>query len=120
MASSSLRNKAIAEWRGYAEPRPLMERVQPMSSVLNQAMQGLGLKDLVRETEVLQAWKEIVGEFFALHSAPSRLRDGVLHVRVLQPAVHFELERVWKSQILEKLKARFGTRVVRELRFRVG
>ena len=83
-------------------------------------MQGMGLGELVRESEVLEAWKEIAGDFLAAHSAPSKLKEGVLYVRVLQPSIHFEMERVWKPQLLEKLKKRFGTRVVRELRFRLG
>ena len=53
-------------------------------------------------------------------SSPQRLKDGVLYVHVLQPTVHFELERMWKKEILDKLKKRFGGRVVREIRFRLG
>lgn len=121
MASArSIRQKALAEWRGYYEPRPLLAGLQKLDGVLGTAMLGLGLGERVQESEVLAAWKEIVGEFIAGHSAPSKLKAGVLYVSVLQPSVHFELERVWKAQILEKLKARFGKRVIREVRFRVG
>lgn len=83
-------------------------------------MQSLGLGERVLESEVLRAWREVVGDFISAHSTPSRLREGVLYVRVLQPTIHFELERVWKADILRKLKGRFGPRVIRELRFRVG
>jgi hypothetical protein len=41
-------------------------------------------------------------------------------VQVLQPALHFELERVNKATILRKLRQRFGSRVIRDLRFRLG
>jgi len=41
-------------------------------------------------------------------------------VHVLQPTVHFELERVWKKTLLEKLQARFGKRLLKEIRFRLG
>jgi len=37
---------------------------------------------------------KIVGDFIAAHSAPVALREGVLYVRVLQPALHYELEQV--------------------------
>ncbi len=69
---------------------------------------------------MLGAWKEIVGEFIAQHSSPAFLREGVLYVQVLQPTVHYELDRVWKPQIVKKLKARFGSKVIRDVRFRVG
>ena len=47
-------------------------------------------------------------------------KDGVLTVRVLQPTVHFELDRFWKPKILAKLKERFGSRTVRDVKFRIG
>jgi hypothetical protein len=43
-----------------------------------------------------------------------------LVVHVLQPTVLYELERQWKSLILAKLKKRFGGKLLKELRFRVG
>jgi F0F1-type ATP synthase delta subunit len=45
--------------------------------------------------------------------------DGVLHVRVLQPTMAYELDRTLRTEILAKLKKRFG-RVVRDIRFRIG
>jgi predicted nucleic acid-binding Zn ribbon protein len=83
-------------------------------------MQKLGLGERLREAEVVDAWKDLVGEFIAGHSCPVALREGTLFVNVLQPALHYELDRVHKSEILRKLKARFGSRVIREVRFRLG
>jgi Dna[CI] antecedent DciA-like protein len=48
------------------------------------------------------------------------LREGVLYVRVPQPALHYELEQVSKTEILRKLKRRFGGKIIRDVRFRVG
>jgi predicted nucleic acid-binding Zn ribbon protein len=119
-AAAVRRRRALAEWRGYTEPRASLDRVQPLSVLVGKAVQDLGLGQLVREDEVIRAWRELVGDFLASHSAPGSLRDGVLYVRVLQSTVHFELERVWRPKIMEKLRARFGPRVVRELKFRLG
>jgi len=58
--------------------------------------------------------------FIAVHSAPVALRNGILYVRVLQPALHRELEQVSKIEILRKLKKRFGGKTIRDIRFRVG
>ena len=97
-----------------------MERVHAVGALVSKtAMLGLGLGERMRETEVLQAWKETVGDFISAHSSPHRLKDGVLYVRVLQPSVHYEMERM-RGSITAKLKERFGARVVREVRFRVG
>ena len=83
-------------------------------------MQKLGLKERLRESEVIETWSSIVGEFIAAHSPPVALRQGVLYVRVLQPSLHYELEQISKSDILRKLKQRFGSRTIRDVRFRLG
>ena len=119
-AKPTLRSRALADWRGYREPRAVPDNQNALSALVGKALQGLGLGERVQESEVIRVWREVVGDFIATHSTPSRLNAGVLYVRVLQPAIHFELERTWKADILRKLKARFGVRVIREVRFRVG
>jgi predicted nucleic acid-binding Zn ribbon protein len=116
----SLRAAVIQEWRGLPERPPSRDRWQPTSQLLPALMQKLGLKERLREAEVIDAWSKIVGEFIAAHSAPVALREGILYVRVLQPALHYELEQISKSEILRKLKRRFGGKTIRDIRFRVG
>ncbi|PYJ44871.1 MAG: hypothetical protein DME85_14200 [Verrucomicrobia bacterium] len=116
----SLRAAVLAEWRGLPEKKMRSDRWQAPADLLPKLMQRLGLRERLHETEVIDAWSKIVGEFIAAHSAPVALRDGVLYVRVLQPALHYELEQVSKTEILRKLKKRFGTKTIRDIRFRVG
>lgn len=118
--SPSLRNRVIAEWRGLPEAKARPTDPRPIAELVPQLMRRLGLKERLHETEVLQAWSSIVGDFIAAHSAPVALRDGVLYVRVLQPTLHYELEQVSKIDIVRKLKQRFGGKIVRDVRFRVG
>ena len=70
--------------------------------------------------EIAQDYVEIIAELIAAHSCPVSLHEGILYVHVLQPALHYELERVNKPEILRKLKQRFGSRTIREIKFRVG
>ncbi len=116
----SLRAAVLQEWRGLPQSFPARDRCKKTSDLLPALMQKLGLKERLHETEVISAWCSIVGDFIAAHSAPAALRDGVLYVRVLQPALHYELERIAKPKILAKLKQRFGGKTVRDLRFRLG
>jgi predicted nucleic acid-binding Zn ribbon protein len=116
----SLRAAVIAEWRGVREKRMRADRWQAPADVLPKLMQRLGLRERLHETEVIDAWSKIVGEFIAAHSAPVALREGILYVRVLQPALHYELDQISKSEILRKLKQRFGCKTIRDVRFRVG
>src|SRR5213596_3074153 len=118
--SPSLRAAVIAEWRGLPEKKMRADRWHAPADVLPKLMQRLGLRERLHETEVIDAWSKIVGEFIATHSSPTALRDGILYVRVLQPALHYELEQISKSEILPKLKRRFGGKTIRDIRFRVG
>jgi len=116
----SLRAQVVAEWRGLPEKIVPHNRWAVPADVLPKLMQRLGLKERLHEAEVLEVWSKIVGDFIAAHSAPVALREGVLYVRVLQPALHYELEQIAKIDILRKLKQRFGTKIIRDVRFRVG
>jgi predicted nucleic acid-binding Zn ribbon protein len=117
---SSLRARIIAEWRGLPGKMVTHNRWAAPADILPNLMQRLGLRERLHETEVAEAWSKIVGEFIAAHSAPVALRDGILYVRVLQPALHYELEQISKIDILRKLKQRFGAKIIRDVRFRVG
>jgi predicted nucleic acid-binding Zn ribbon protein len=116
----ALRKQIVAEWRGLSEPEVKHDRVVSVREVLQLLAPKLGLESRLREEEVVAAWSEIVGDFFALHSQPMRLHQGILLVSVLQPTIMYELDRQWKSMILSKLKNRFGGKTIRELRFRLG
>jgi predicted nucleic acid-binding Zn ribbon protein len=118
--NAALRAAVVAEWRGLPEKRPRPDRWQAPVELLPKLMQKLGLKERLHETEVIDAWARIVGDFIAAHSTPAALREGILYVRVLQPALHYELEQVSKIDILRKLRRRFGPKTIRDVRFRLG
>ena len=116
----TFRDHVLVEWRGYPESSSMEDRTVSVKAVIAQLAAKLGLQTRLREEEMLAAWNDIVGEFFAQHSRPARLLNGVLHVLVLQPTVLYELDRQWKGMILEKIRVRFGSKLVREIRFSVG
>ena len=100
----TLREQVLAEWRGVSEPAPSPERTVSVKELIAQLAPKLGLQNRLREEEMLAAWNEIVGEFFAQHSRPARLVNGVLQVLVLQPTVLYELDRRWKRSAFSESK----------------
>jgi predicted nucleic acid-binding Zn ribbon protein len=116
----SLRGYVLEEWRGLPQPDVKSDRTILAADVLSQLAPKLGLESRLREREVLDAWREVVGDFFAHHSQPAKLWQGILVVHVLQPTVLYELDRKWKPVVLRKLKQRFGGRVIKDVRFRLG
>lgn len=118
--NAALRAAVVADWRGLSEPRVRPDKWQAASDVLPALMQKLGLAERLQENEISAGWQSTVGDFIAAHSAPVSLRDGILYVRVLQPALHYQLEQISKPEIVRKLKRRFGGRIIRDVRFRIG
>lgn len=110
----------IAEWRGLPDPPRKPDPTISVADVIGKLMASLGLGERLKQEEVLAAWKEVVGDFIASHSQPTRLQNGILFVQVLQPTMHYELDRVWKHKIIAKMRERFGPKAVRDLKFRVG
>ena len=117
----STKDYALAQLRGYWEPQEVEGYEKDVGTVLSKALNGLqaGLADRVAEEEVLSAWNDLVGPFVAEHSQPIRLDRKTLYVQVLQPAIHYTLERQ-KADLLQKMQTRFGARTIRQLRFRIG
>jgi predicted nucleic acid-binding Zn ribbon protein len=120
MTAEQVRARVLAEWRGLPEVPFTRHTAKAVGGLVAKWMAELGLEERLREEEITRAWAEIVGPFVAKHSAPHSLEKGVLTVRVLQPTVHYELDRVFKPKLLEKLKTRFGASKIRELKFRLG
>jgi hypothetical protein len=72
------------------------------------------------ETEVIDAWSKIVGDFIAANSAPVALCER-RPLRSRPPtALHYEFEQISKPEILRKLKQRFSGKTIRDVRLRVG
>lgn len=120
MSLRKLRLKVLEEWRRYPETPTFESRSARIGDVLDKVLQQFGLSGHLQEEKVLQAWNDLVGDFIAANATPIRFKDRILYVRVLQPAVHCELERCWKAQILQKFKSQFGTRTIQEIKFRIG
>jgi predicted nucleic acid-binding Zn ribbon protein len=110
-----LRKRVLQEWRGLpGEVEP--DHVTAISEVLTKVIQKLGLKKRLQEEEIMRAWGEVVGDFLAAHSEPLQLTHGTLYVRAIQPTIRYELDCVWKLEIIRKLQERFGTKTIRDMK----
>ena len=114
--NSFLRHRVLREWRGLPnEPTPDAQIV--ISDVLAKVITRLGLNTRIKQEEIAATWSELVGDFLAAHSEPQQLSHGILSVRVIQPTICYELDRVWKKEVLQKLQSRFGAKLIRDVRF---
>lgn len=111
-----LRKRVLQEWRGLpSDPTP--DVPVKIADVLTKVVTKLGLQTRIKQEEIAATWSELVGDFLAAHSEPQQLSHGILSVRVIQPTIRYELDRVWKKELLKKLQLRFGAKLIRNVRF---
>ncbi len=93
-----------------------MDRIKHL---LNGGLRELNATDVVVAGKIFGQWSEIVGEAIAERAHPRYLRQGVLFVEVSSSAWANELQLL-KPRLLQKLEARFGKGVVKDLRYQVA
>ncbi len=114
-----IRRQLIEEWRRMPEPR-ILSKPKALRDEVGKALEKLGMNTVIAAEDILNAWRDIVPPIIAGNTRPTRLTNGCLEISVMQPAIHYTLERDMKSQLLKRLQSLFGRRHIREIRFRTG
>lgn len=115
----SLRERGLAQLRGYWEPQDVSGFEQDIGEAVGKTLKGLGLEDRFNEEQVFDAWNDLVDSFVAANARPVAMQRKVLVIQVLHSTVFYELERM-KGQILRRMQERFGAKHIRDVRFRLG
>ncbi len=87
----------------------------PLRDAITAYLKSRGLMKSSRESLVPVVWHEVVGEWYAKHTQVLRVERGVLTVRCDSPARAQQLQ-LDSPKIIETLRARVGSGVVREIR----
>ena len=114
-----IRRAILREWRGGDEPDHPDSRVHQPTEFLSAILKQANASEGIDEERLREMWIEIAGEFVARHAAPDSLKGGCLTLKVLQPAMRFQLEQM-KPRLLANLKRAAGEGVVRSIRFSLG
>ena len=117
---NGMQRRVLAEWRGVDEPLDLTHHEHGLAELLVNFLNRSGLEDRITEEDLEPIWNAAVGTFIAQHSKAISWENGILYVAVLQPAVHYTLQRELRSKILPKLKNALTGKVIRDVRFRLG
>lgn len=113
------RHALISAWRGAPEPPLVNLPARRVGDLIGPILKQCGLAERAQLEEVLEVWREIVGEFLFQQTRPDSVVRGVLMVRLMQPAVHHAL-MMEKPRILARLRERLGHVGIKDLRFRHG
>jgi len=99
--------------------RPRMRFPRRISDLLGEGLQGLPLGERLREMDIWLLWPEVVGTVVASRAQPLRIINGVLTVVVSSGPWLQELSFL-KGMMRDKLNARLGGEIVREIVLRSG
>jgi len=88
-----------------------------LNSILQKAIQSLGLAHGIAQGKVLNEWNTIVGEHIANVTKAERFDKDTLIVNVTSSAWRNEL-LFYKENILKKISSLVGENVVKDIKFR--
>lgn len=91
----------------------------PVGELLGSVAPQLGLGAAAEAGRIWKVWPEVAGAAIAAHAEPTSLRDGVLRVRVDQPAWATELGYL-APELAARLNQALGAAVVAEVKIWVG
>ncbi|MBB5351766.1 putative nucleic acid-binding Zn ribbon protein [Haloferula luteola] len=114
-----IRRAILAEWRGGEEPKHPDVGLHRPQEYLGAILQSVGAQEGIDEEQLRELWREIAGDLVARHAAPESLKNGCLTLKVLQPAMRFQLEQM-KGRLLANLRASLGEGKVKSIRFSLG
>jgi predicted nucleic acid-binding Zn ribbon protein len=113
------RHALISAWRGAPEPSLINIPTKVAGDLIGGILKQAGLAERAQLEEVLEVWREIVGEYLFQQTQPDSVTRGVLTVRLTQPAVHHAL-MMEKPRILARLRERLGHVGIKDVRFKHG
>jgi len=105
---------------GGSLPRSDPASPPDLHKVFEKAFSRLGLKNRLQETNLHDAWRELIGPSLASHCRPQGVRRGVLMVLVDHPAWLHQMTLAHKKNMLAAVQKRFPHLNVREINLRIG
>lgn len=87
-----------------------------MSELIMGFVSKAGKQQLYSERVIMNQWPEYVGEMCAKYSKCVSFNNGVMHVKVTNAALRFELNGR-KSMIMDRINTEYGIKVVKDIIF---
>lgn len=111
--------RVLREWRGYDEALDLNEGVHTPTEFIQSILEQAGAAEGLHEDQIRSSWKQVAGDFIAAHTDPASVKHGELVLRVSQPALRFQLERM-KPELLNRIRSHFDNNTITSIRFTHG
>jgi predicted nucleic acid-binding Zn ribbon protein len=87
-----------------------------ISEIINSLLKNLGVEQKVKENLAIVYWNEVVGEYIAGVSEAESVENGVLYVKVSNPAWKHQLFMM-RRDIINRLNAKLKYEAIKEIVF---
>ena len=118
-AQSKARARILIEWLGGLNPPNPSRNIHQPGEYVDELLRSIGVSDGVDEERLKEVWSQVAGQFVAQHTVPESMRDGVLVLRVLQPAMKFHLQQM-SGKLLGNLHRELGKDTVKKVVLKIG
>lgn len=113
-----MRALALRQWRHGEPVKDPVRNIHHAGEFLDKLLEEVGASGSIEEKQLHDAWAKVAGDFIYKNSKPESLKKGVLVLRVVQPALRFQLEQM-KGKLLQNFKRELGEGVIRTIVLRV-
>jgi predicted nucleic acid-binding Zn ribbon protein len=91
------------------------KEVLPLSDVLNRALRQEGLETPMLQYRLIDSWESVVGKTAARYTGEKYIRNQVLFVKILNPALRSDLNMM-RTDIVNRLNQIVGSRIIIDIR----
>ncbi len=90
--------------------------VKSIDELVNATLRREGLETPLLQKRLIDAWPKVAGNIIARYTGDRFIRNQVLFVKVLNPALRADLS-MRRSDLVRKLNAEVGTMLITDIRF---
>lgn len=91
-------------------------KVRKIDELLYAALRREGLETPLLQKRLIDAWPEVAGDLIARYTGDRYIRNQVLYIKVLNPALRADLT-MRRSKYVSLLNAKVGSLVITDIRF---
>lgn len=113
-----MRALSLRQWRHGDPVKDPTRNISHASEFIDKLLEEVGASGALEERQLHDAWEKVAGEFISKNSKPESLKKGVLVLRVVQPALRFQLEQM-KGKLLSNFNRELGEGVIKTIVFKV-
>lgn len=113
-----MRALSLRQWRHGEPVKDPARNIHHAGEFLDKLLEEVGATGGLEEKQLHDAWVKVAGDFISKNSKPESLKKGVLVLRVVQPALRFQLEQM-KGKLLQNFKRELGEGVIKTIVLKV-